>query len=190
MLLVVTCATRPVCMPPRWRRRAGGKRWGGGEAGVRRVGQVAKILVTGSSDGIGKETAGELARQGHEVIVHGRTRARATGVVPGARIWACDFASLDEVRSAAAELPSGIDVLINNAGVYRTERELTRDGHERTFQVNHLAPSLLTNLLLPSLSEGSRIVNVSSQLHARGEMSWDDLSGARESSGSRADSQA
>jgi NAD(P)-dependent dehydrogenase (short-subunit alcohol dehydrogenase family) len=151
---------------------------------------MAKILVTGSSDGIGKETVQELARQGHEVIVHGRTRARADGVVPGARVWACDFASLDAVRTAAAELPSGIDVLINNAGVYRKERELTRDRHELTFQVNHLAHFLLTNLLLPSLSEGARIVNVSSQVHGSGEMSWDDLTGERGFSGYRAYAQS
>src|ERR1043166_3714734 len=107
-----------------------------------------KVLVTGSSDGIGRETARELAAKGFEVIVHGRSHARAAqGLVPGGQIWVCDFASLDEVRGAAAKLPAGIDVLINNAGVYLQEREVSRDGYELTFQVNHLAHFLLTNLL-------------------------------------------
>src|SRR5438874_9180348 len=144
---------------------------------------MAKVLVTGSSDGIGHQTARQLVQLGHEVIVHGRSRARAQAALPGAPIWVCDFASLDEVRSRAVELPSGIDVLINNVGVYLQRRELTPDGHELTFQVNHLAPFLLTNLILPSMSEGARIVNVSSQVHGGAEMRWDDLEGERHFSG-------
>jgi len=151
---------------------------------------MAKVLVTGSSDGIGRETARELAALGHQVVVHGRTRARAEGAVPGAQTWVCDFRSLDEVRSAAAELPAGLEVLINNAGVYTEERELTRDGFEATFQVNHLAHFLLTSLLLPSLAEGARIVNVSSQVHVSGEMRWDDLMGETGFSGYRAYAQS
>ena len=142
-----------------------------------------KVLVTGSSDGIGRETARKLASMGFEVIVHGRTRARAEGAVPGAQIWACDFSSLDDVRGAVASLPAGIDVLINNAGVYVQRREVTRDGYELTFQVNHLAHFLLTSLLLPSMSEGARIVNVSSQVHASGQIDWDDLMAERSFSG-------
>jgi NAD(P)-dependent dehydrogenase (short-subunit alcohol dehydrogenase family) len=151
-----------------------------------RFGQMTKILVTGSSDGIGKQAAIELARQGAQVIVHGRNRARAeTAVeaVPGAQAWVCDFESLDEVRAAAGRLPPGIDVLVNNAGVYLTARRVTQDGYEVTFQVNHLAHFLLTNLLLPSMSEGSRIVNVSSQVHNGAEIDWDDPMGERHWSG-------
>ena len=139
---------------------------------------MTKILVTGSSDGIGKETAVELARSGAEVIVHGRNRARAETAaedVPGSTAWICDFGSLEEVRAAVKKLPAGIDVLINNAGVFLPRREASKDGYELTFQVNHLAHFLLTNLLLPSMSEGSRIVNVSSQVHAGADMRWDDL---------------
>ena len=147
---------------------------------------MTKILVTGSSDGIGKETARQLAAGGAYVIVHGRSEERAAGAareVVAAESWACDFASLDDLRSAALRLPKGIDVLINNAGVYLQQRTTTRDGFETTFQVNHLAPFLLTSLLLPGLAEGARIVNVSSQVHTSGEMAWDDLMGEQRFSG-------
>ena len=142
-----------------------------------------KVLVTGSSDGIGLETARQLKALGHEVIVHGRNHARAQGAVPGAQNWVCDFSSLEDVRTAAARLPAGIDVLINNAGVYLQKREVTRDGYELTFQVNHLAHFLLTNLLLPSLSDGARIINVSSQVHSGGRIDWDDPMAERSFSG-------
>jgi NAD(P)-dependent dehydrogenase (short-subunit alcohol dehydrogenase family) len=147
---------------------------------------MAKVLVTGSSDGIGKQTALLLSRGGAQVIVHGRSEARAAQAareVPGSEPWVCDFESLDEVRAAAGRLPAGIDVLINNAGVLLRERRTTGDGYETTFQVNHLAPFLLTNLILPSMVEGSRIVNVSSQVHAGAEMAWEDLMGERSFSG-------
>jgi NAD(P)-dependent dehydrogenase (short-subunit alcohol dehydrogenase family) len=143
---------------------------------------MTKILVTGSSDGIGREVALQLAREDAQVIVHGRTEQRAVDAargVAGAEVWVCDFASLEEVRSSAARLPRGIDVLINNAGVYLQQRQVTRDGYEATFQINHLAPFLLTRLLLPSMSEGSRIVNVSSAVHSGAEIAWDDLMSER-----------
>lgn len=147
---------------------------------------MTKILVTGSSDGIGRETAAELARAGAEVIVHGRSRARAeeaARAVPGAQTWVCDFDSLEDVRSAAGKLPPGIDVLINNAGVYLPSRHTTKDGYETTFQVNHLAHFLLTNLLLPSMSERSRIVNVSSQVHLGASLDFEDLMAEKSYSG-------
>src|SRR5216684_5585905 len=147
---------------------------------------MTKILVTGSSDGIGKEAALQLAREGAQVIVHGRTKQRAADAargVAGAKVWVCDFASLADVRSAAARLPRGIDVLINNAGVFLQARQVTGDGFEATFQINHLAPFLLTRLLLPSMSEGSRIVNVSSAVHSGAEIAWDDLMSERHYSG-------
>jgi retinol dehydrogenase-12 len=147
---------------------------------------MTKILVTGSSDGIGREAALQLAQEGAQVIVHGRTKERAADAargVAGAEVWVCDFASLAKVRSAAARLPRGIDVLINNAGVFLQARQVTGDGFEATFQINHLAPFLLTQLLLPSMSEGSRIVNVSSAVHSGAEIAWDDLMSERHYSG-------
>ena len=147
---------------------------------------MTKALVTGSSDGIGRQTALELSLAGAEVIVHGRNAARAAEAqraVPGTQAWVCDFNSLDDVRLAARRLPAGIDVLINNAGVMLPSRQVTADGHERTFQVNHLAPFLLTRLLLPSMSENSRVVNVSSMVHAGAGIAWGDLMGERRYSG-------
>ena len=147
---------------------------------------MTKILVTGSSDGIGKETARQLAAAGAHVIVHGRSEERAAAAareVGAAGAWACDFAALDDVRRAVSRLPGDLDVLINNAGVYLQQRTTTADGYETTFQVNHLAPFLLTHLLLPSLAAGARIVNVSSQVHGSGELAWDDLMGERHFSG-------
>jgi NAD(P)-dependent dehydrogenase (short-subunit alcohol dehydrogenase family) len=80
---------------------------------------MALVLVTGSSDGIGKETARQLAAAGAEVIVHGRSKARTDAVAReiGAQAWLCDFSSLEAIRDAAAGLSRGIDVLVNNAGV-------------------------------------------------------------------------
>jgi NAD(P)-dependent dehydrogenase (short-subunit alcohol dehydrogenase family) len=98
----------------------------------------------------------------------------------GARhTFAADFASLQSIRDAAPGLPSGIDVLVNNAGVYLRQRRVTKDGYEATFQINHLSHFLLTSLLLPSLAEGSRILNVSSMAHARGSLDFDDLMSER-----------
>lgn len=102
-----------------------------------------------------------------------------------------DFDSLDSVRTFAADFKHQHDrlhVLINNAGVYRSEREESKDGYERTFQINHLAPFLLTNLLLDRLRESApaRIVNVSSGAERQGVMDFDDLHGAMKYSGVKA----
>jgi NAD(P)-dependent dehydrogenase (short-subunit alcohol dehydrogenase family) len=151
------------------------------------------ILVTGSSDGIGKETACVLAERGARVILHGRTRERLaaaareverrSGRAPAGEELA-DLASLAGVRALAArvreEFPR-LDVLINNAGVFMRQRVLTADGFETTFAVNHLAPVLLTHLLLPALDESpqGRIVNVSSGAHLGGVLDWDNLQGEK-----------
>jgi NAD(P)-dependent dehydrogenase (short-subunit alcohol dehydrogenase family) len=155
------------------------------------------ILVTGATDGIGKQTALELARLGHSVWIHGRNPAKATAVVDevqrmtgNAKVHGLtgDFASLTQVKALANDVNQRIerlDVLINNAGVWMNERVLTEDGIETTFQVNHLAPFLLTNLLLPLLrrSAPARVVTVASQLHKRGQLHLDDLQLAHNYSG-------
>ncbi|MFP4210908.1 MAG: SDR family NAD(P)-dependent oxidoreductase [Alkalispirochaeta sp.] len=146
------------------------------------------ILITGSTDGIGRACALESARRGHTVLVHGRNEERiarvqreiaeATGVEP--RGFRADLASLQEVHALADrlkdELPR-LDVLINNAGVISRSRRISHDGYELTFAVNHLAPFLLTRALLPLLHRGTapRVVTVSSMVHRGARIDFDDL---------------
>lgn len=109
------------------------------------------MLVTGATDGLGRAVAGELARRGNDVLVHGRDRGRAeavAGEIGAAGVHLADFSSLADVRGLA-EAVRGVDVLVNNAGVTVAERQFSRDGHELTFQVNYLAGFLLTLELLP-----------------------------------------
>jgi NAD(P)-dependent dehydrogenase (short-subunit alcohol dehydrogenase family) len=155
------------------------------------------ILVTGSTDGIGKETAFELARRGATVILHGRHLGRCQRVLSecvrasGIRDLGCfaaDLSSLDEVRRLGEDIVkqySRLDVLINNAGVFMTDRLLTGDGFENTFAVNHLAPFLLTHLLLDLLKKyaPSRIVTVSSVAHQRGQLDLENLQGEKRFTG-------
>lgn len=138
------------------------------------------ILVTGSTDGIGKQTVLDLAQTGATMLLHGRNRARGERVVDEIKkatgndrieIFIADFSSLNDVRSLAEQVRqkyNTLDVLINNAGVYETRHRTSEDGFEMTFAVNHLAPFLLTYLLLDLLKKAapSRIINVSSIAHA------------------------
>lgn len=160
-------------------------------------------LVTGGTGGIGKATAMGLATMGAHVVITGRDTARgesaareireATGV--RVELLIADLANQSEVRRLAAEalekLPS-IDVLVNNAGGFWNSRHATPDGLERTFAVNHLAPFLLTTLLLERLKESApaRVVMVASHAHAQGRIDFDDLQGEKSYSGSRAYNQS
>jgi NAD(P)-dependent dehydrogenase (short-subunit alcohol dehydrogenase family) len=132
-------------------------------------------LVTGSTDGLGREVARRLAADGAHVIIHGRNVERGTAVVAeiarggkgSARFYQADFASLAEVRRLASEIRrdyARLDVLVNNAGVITQQRTLSYDGHEMQFAVNYLAGYQLTYALLPLLESGRspRLVNVSS----------------------------
>jgi len=150
-------------------------------------------LVTGSTHGIGLATAHALAAMGATVLVHGRdlSRARAVARTIGrdtgnrnVRSVHADFAELAQVRRLAQELESGLprlDVLINNAGVMSAPGALSADGYDLTFAVNHLAPFLLTNLLLARLSQSApaRIVVVASEAHRRAALDFGDLMNAR-----------
>jgi retinol dehydrogenase 12 len=136
-------------------------------------------LITGASAGIGTHTALGLARAGIRVIMVGRDPERTeaarrfvAGQMPTAEIDTAlaDFTSLDAVRSLAADVlgrHDRLDVLVNNAGLISPRQAVSADGYELTVAVNHLAPFLLTNLLLDRLkaSAPARIVTVASQAH-------------------------
>ena len=122
------------------------------------------VLVTGSSDGLGKRVAQELVARGATVIVHGRNREKteaAAEEIGSDQTSIADLASLTEVRRLADEIDE-LDTLVNNAGVTVPERAESADGYELTLAVNYLSHFLLTELLLPKLREPARIVNVSS----------------------------
>ena len=161
------------------------------------------VLVTGGSGGIGKATALGLAVMGARVATNGRDRtrtedaAREIRAVGGGQVevFVGDLSAQSEVRRLADEvlqrLPR-IDVLVNNVGGYWNTRHVTADGLERTFAANHLAPFLLTNLLLDRLTQSApaRVVTVSSNAQAQGRIDFDDLQGMRSYSGSRAYNQS
>jgi NAD(P)-dependent dehydrogenase (short-subunit alcohol dehydrogenase family) len=158
------------------------------------------ILVTGSTDGIGKQTALELARMGAKVIIHGRDPQRLQTTLEELvkksgndhmDTLLADFSSLAQVKQMAGDILakySRLDVLVNNAGVFLLDRKITTDGLEMNFQVNHLAPFLLTNLLLPLLKKSAptRIVSVSSALHSKTILDFENLQGEKSFSGIQA----
>jgi NAD(P)-dependent dehydrogenase (short-subunit alcohol dehydrogenase family) len=143
-------------------------------------------VVTGATSGIGKAAATALAGMGAKVVLVARDRGRAEATA--ARIGSvaaqppmvdiADLASMDQVRALAGRLAAldRIDVLINNAGLVLGERRGTPDGFEHVFAVNHLAPFLLTNLLLPRLtaSAPARVITVASDAHSAARLDLDD----------------
>ncbi len=159
--------------------------------------QDKTAVVTGASGGIGLETALGLARLGASVALVARDRARGEAALRAVReasaggapsLFLADLGSLAEVRRVAGALLAAlprVDVLVNNAGAMHTTRKESADGYELTFAVNHLAPFLLTSLLLPRLraSAPSRVVTVSSEAHRIGPLDLDDLQARRGYSG-------
>jgi NAD(P)-dependent dehydrogenase (short-subunit alcohol dehydrogenase family) len=151
-----------------------------------RVGGVTLVVLTGATRGIGRAAAIELARRGAEVALVGREAERVRDVAREAVAAAgdapvhehvADLLLMSEVRRLAGELRERhqrIDVLANNAGALFASRQVTSEGFERTFALNHLAPFLLTNLLRDRLS-GGRVVTTASDAHEGGRLDLDDL---------------
>ena len=151
------------------------------------------IVITGASDGIGAAAARQLHADGHRVVVVGRSpqKTEAVAAEVGGEGLVADFAVLDQVRRLAAEIDAAcptIDVLANNAGGSFPEQTTTVDGHDKTFQVNHLAPFLLTRFLLEKLVASRASVIQTSSVGARafGKIAMDDLEHERDWSTLRA----
>jgi NAD(P)-dependent dehydrogenase (short-subunit alcohol dehydrogenase family) len=161
-------------------------------------------LITGATSGIGKATAMGLANMGASVVMVGRDRGRGEAALAEIKekctnasvdLMLADLSSQQEIRRLADEFKEAyprLDVLINNAGLFRSKRITTADGLEMTFAVNHLAYFLLTKLLLDVLeaSAPSRIVNVSSGEQRNGTIDFDDLQGEKGYEGPKAYSQS
>ncbi|MGN5734807.1 SDR family NAD(P)-dependent oxidoreductase [Arthrobacter psychrochitiniphilus] len=128
-------------------------------------------VITGASDGIGAAAAKILANPGDTLVLVGRSAEKTKAIAHELECdyFVADFTELDQVRTLAAELSQKyprIDVLANNAGGVMGHREVTVDGHEKTFQVNHLAPFLLTTLLIEKLvADRATVINTSSAAH-------------------------
>lgn len=151
-------------------------------------------LITGGTNGIGKSTAHELARMGATVVIVGRDAQKTAQVVEEIRATSgnntvdsllADLSSQQDVRRLANEFKrkySRLHVLLNNAGGVFMQRQLSVDGIEMTFALNHLAYFLLTNLLLDTVkaSAPARIINVSSNAHSGGKIEFDNLQGERD----------
>jgi NAD(P)-dependent dehydrogenase (short-subunit alcohol dehydrogenase family) len=156
---------------------------------------MTTIVLTGASDGIGAAAARQLASSGHRLILVGRSpeKTRAVAAEATAEHFTADFARLDDVRTLAGRIADavgddGIDVLANNAGGIFGDQTPTVDGFEKTIQINHLAPFLLTNLLLPQLlrADGA-VINTSSVGHRLfGRIDIDDLDNRRRFSANKA----
>ncbi len=139
------------------------------------------ILITGSTDGIGKETASQLAERGYRVLIHGRNPEKVEHTVSEVKKqsgnnnisgYVAGLSSLLEVKEmslAVLDKENKLDVLLNNAGVIMKSYQLSVEGFEMTFSINHLSHFYLTGLLLPLLlkNEKSKIINLSSMVHSR-----------------------
>lgn len=162
------------------------------------------VVVTGATGGIGKATAMGLASLGARVGIIGRDPARIAAAAEDLRrvsdgddvdVFEADLSSQAQVRRVAAEVQERyerLDALVNNVGGFWAHRHVTEDGLELTFALNHLAPFLLTNLLIGRMvaQGGARIVTVTSSAESLGRIDFDDLQGAERYSGQRAYNQS
>jgi len=138
------------------------------------------ILITGSTDGIGKLAATKLAKTGHQIILHGRNPEKLATVTEeikqtsgnqDVKGYVADFSKLEDVRAMAAKLNedlTSIDVLVNNAGIFKTSNTISENGMDVRMVVNYLAPYILTNGILSSLQKAAspRVINLSSAAQA------------------------
>ena len=155
------------------------------------------IFITGATDGIGKATAMQLASLGYPIAIHGRNKERLEQTrkeiisktnSKNVQTFQADFSNLLEVKEMANQINKffpDLYCLINNAGTFQTKRILNSDGYELTFTINHLAPFLLTLLVLEKLksSTPSRIINVSSVAHRNGKVDFENIHGEKSFSG-------
>ncbi len=162
------------------------------------------VVITGATSGLGRATALGLAASGADVLLVGRDQergnraladTRSAGAGPSSALLLYDLSSQRQVRGLADELHDRLDrldVLVNNAGVDVGRREVTEDGLELTFAVNHLAPFLLTGLTtcLLDAAGAARVINVTSGAHYQGKVDFGDLQGERRFSGQRAYNQS
>ncbi len=151
------------------------------------------VLITGGTSGIGEAAAKELAGMGATILIVGRNARKCRATVrmtrrqssnPAIDALVCDLESQVQIRSLAESFKkqcAQLDVLINNAGAFFSNRELTIDGYERTFALNHLSYFLLTMLLLDRVlaSPSGRIINVSSHAHEPVQMDFENLQGEK-----------
>jgi NAD(P)-dependent dehydrogenase (short-subunit alcohol dehydrogenase family) len=156
-----------------------------------------KIVITGASDGIGAATARRLVAQGASVVVVGRSEQKTREVARELKMpsYVADFGDLKTVYRLASQIRNehgDLNVLINNAGAVFDHRSVSQDWHEMTFQVNYLAPFLLTKQLLTTLQDNNAsVLNTSSAEHrTQGKLNLDDLENARDYAAMKAYSSA
>lgn len=153
------------------------------------------VVITGATSGIGEVAADRLAAKGARIVFVARDKARGEetlkhlgAIAPGRahRAFYGDLSSIAEMKRVGAEIAAAeetIDVLINNAGAAFTTRQLTPDGLEKTFALNHLSYFVLTHLLRPRMGAGGRIVSTASDAHRGARLDFDDLQSAKRFSG-------
>lgn len=130
------------------------------------------ILITGATDGIGLLAAKKLVHQGHHVLIHGRNQDKldqASEQLGGAETYLADFSNMDsvvEMGQAVLSNHGNLDVLINNAGILKTSQTKTMQGRDIRFDVNTLAPYILTRSFMPIIAETGRVLNLSSAAQA------------------------
>ncbi len=145
------------------------------------------IIITGANSGIGKVTAIELSKNGDIVVMVCRDKIRGEKALlevieasgnENVQLMLCDLSSFSDIKRFCNEFKkqfNSLDILINNAGTMIHERKLTIDGFEMHWQVNYLAPFLLTHLLLDSINPNGRIINVASLAHKMGKIHFEDI---------------